>query len=93
MLQVPEPVKFKPTDDEFYTKDDLGTLKPNPMFLKEHFFKEGRLTEAQALRILEEATELLKTEPNMVTVTSPVTSMFASFLRQPIIILPDRSLW
>lgn len=44
------------------------------MFLKEHFFKEGRLTEAQALRILEEATRLLKMEPNMVTVTSPVTS-------------------
>lgn len=74
-LQVPEPATRKPTDGEFYTRDATGALKPNPTFLKQHFFREGRLTEDQALSILEDATSLLRKEPNMVQVKSPVTSM------------------
>lgn len=55
-----------------------GSRKPNPVFLKDHFFREGRLTEAQALFILEQATEVLQTEPNLVDVGSPVTSAYPS---------------
>lgn len=73
-LQVPEPAVHKPTDTEFYLTDEHGVTKPNPTFLKEHFYREGRLTESQALFILERATEVLSREPNMVTVKSPVTS-------------------
>ena len=63
-----------PTDEEFYALDETGDRKPNGQFLKQHFFREGRLTEEQALFILEKATALLATEPNLVDVASPVTS-------------------
>ncbi len=71
---MPPPATTKPTDAEFFTRDAIGGLKPNPPFLKQHFFREGRLTEEQALFILEQATELLRTEENVVNVQSPVTS-------------------
>ncbi|KAF8869066.1 Metallo-dependent phosphatase-like protein [Infundibulicybe gibba] len=70
---VPEPATNKPTDAEFYLRDDQGELKANPNFLKDHFFREGRLTEAQALFILENATIALSKEENLVSVKSPVT--------------------
>lgn len=54
--------------------DKYGELLPNADFLKQHFFHEGRLTEAQALYILQQATNLLSREPNLVNVDSPVTS-------------------
>ena len=40
-----------PTDEEFYSKTDPS--KPDIAFLKNHFYREGRLTEEQALFILE----------------------------------------
>ncbi|KAF8066942.1 hypothetical protein FPV67DRAFT_1216730 [Lyophyllum atratum] len=42
---VPQPAANKPTEAEFFTKTDRGELKPNHAFLKDHFFREGRLTE------------------------------------------------
>lgn len=56
--------------------DSNGGRRPDTTFLKDHFFREGRLTEAQALFILEEATEILSREPNMLEVSGPVTSVF-----------------
>ncbi|KAK1231000.1 hypothetical protein PQX77_005887 [Marasmius sp. AFHP31] len=74
VASVPPPATTKPTDEQFYVNDTAtGTLKPNPAFLKEHFFREGRLTENQALFIIDQATILLSREPNMVNVKSPVT--------------------
>ncbi|KAG6908292.1 hypothetical protein DXG01_005393 [Tephrocybe rancida] len=70
---VPPPAANKPTDAEFFKTNERGERKPNPFFLKEHFFREGRVTEEQALLILERATELLRNEPNLVDVKSPVT--------------------
>lgn len=64
----------KPTEKEFYLTDQNGNTKPNPTFLKQHFFREGRLTESQALFILERTTEVLTREPNLVIVNSPVSS-------------------
>jgi len=40
-----------PTDEQFYSKTDPS--KPDIAFLKNHFYREGRLTEEQALFILE----------------------------------------
>jgi hypothetical protein len=73
-LKVIQPARNKPTDDEFFTYDLAGEKKPDHEFLKSHFFCEGRLTEDQALYILEHATKIFSTEPNMVPVKSPVTS-------------------
>lgn len=47
---------------------------PNVSFLKQHFAREGRLTEEQALTIIQRTTEVLEKEPNLIQVKSPVTS-------------------
>ncbi|KAF5340239.1 hypothetical protein D9611_007793 [Ephemerocybe angulata] len=70
---VPPPATSKPTEAEFFAVDDRGDRKPNPVFLKDHFFKEGRLKEEQALYIINLATRILAKENNMVEVKSPVT--------------------
>lgn len=41
---------FLPTDEQFYSAAD--PTKPDIAFLKNHFYREGRLTEEQALFIL-----------------------------------------
>lgn len=51
-------------------------MKPNAEFMKQHFIREGRLTEEQALYIIGQAMDLLSREPNLVNVESPVTSEF-----------------
>lgn len=70
---VRPPATNKPTDEQFFIRDEQGNSKPNPHFLRDHFFQEGRLTEAQALYILDQATKLLSNEKNLVDVKSPVT--------------------
>lgn len=65
------PVSGKvPSDDEVF---DKTTGLPNHEFLREHFKREGRLHEEQALRILEKATICLSKEPNLLHVPAPVT--------------------
>ncbi|KAH7908794.1 Metallo-dependent phosphatase-like protein [Hygrophoropsis aurantiaca] len=70
---VPPPVARKPADKEVFIRNSYGEEMPNAEFLKHHFLQEGRLTESQALYILEQATLLLSQEPNLVQVESPVT--------------------
>jgi serine/threonine-protein phosphatase 2B catalytic subunit len=41
---------YVPTDEQFWSKED--PTKPDIAFLKNHFYREGRLTEEQALYIL-----------------------------------------
>lgn len=60
-----------PTAEQFFSKEDPS--KPDVNFLKNHFYREGRVSEEQALYILEKATDLLKQEPNLVSVDAPVT--------------------
>jgi len=72
-IKVIQPAGNKPTEEEFFTYDGAGEKKPNHEFLKSHFYREGRLTEEQALYILEHATKIFSTEANMVPVKSPVT--------------------
>lgn len=60
-----------PTDDQFWSQEDPS--KPDVAFLKNHFYREGRLSEEQALAIIEKGTEILRSEPNLLHVDAPVT--------------------
>jgi hypothetical protein len=42
---------YLPTPEQFFSSEDPS--KPDIAFLKNHFYREGRLTEEQALFILE----------------------------------------
>ncbi|TVY65574.1 Serine/threonine-protein phosphatase 2B catalytic subunit [Lachnellula suecica] len=68
---VQAPAMHPPTDEQFYSPDDPS--KPNLAFLKQHFYREGRLTEKQALFIIEEGTKVLKQEPNLLEMDAPIT--------------------
>jgi hypothetical protein len=68
---VQAPTVTIPTDDQFFSKTKKG--KPNVAFLKDHFYHEGRIEEEHALYIIEQATRLLRVEPNVLTVDTPVT--------------------
>lgn len=41
--------------------------------MKQHFFREGRLTEEQALHIINAGAEALRKEPNLLEVDAPIT--------------------
>ncbi|OLL24602.1 Serine/threonine-protein phosphatase 2B catalytic subunit [Neolecta irregularis DAH-3] len=71
MKDVQAPAFHMPTDDQFWSEQDPD--KPDIAFLKNHFYREGRLTEEQALWILEKGTEILRTEPNLLEVDAPIT--------------------
>jgi len=68
---VQAPAVNKPTDEQFY-HDDTRT-KPDITFLKQHFYREGRLTEEQALFIIRTGTEILRAEPNLLEMDAPIT--------------------
>jgi serine/threonine-protein phosphatase 2B catalytic subunit len=60
-----------PTDAQFFSREDPS--KPDIAFLKNHFYREGRIKEEHALYIIQKATEILRSEPNLLTVEAPVT--------------------
>lgn len=60
-----------PTHEQFFSPGDRS--KPNLQFLKNHFYREGRLTEEQALWILKRGTEVLRAEPNLLEMDAPIT--------------------
>ncbi|EJT77514.1 serine/threonine-protein phosphatase 2B catalytic subunit [Gaeumannomyces tritici R3-111a-1] len=68
---VQAPAMFKPTDEQFF--EDETHEKPDINFLKTHFYREGRLTEEQALWILKKGTEVLRAEPNLLEMDAPIT--------------------
>ncbi|KAL2760873.1 hypothetical protein ACRALDRAFT_2039414 [Sodiomyces alcalophilus JCM 7366] len=68
---VQAPATSKPTDEQFF--EDETQTKPNLEFLKQHFYREGRLTEEQALWILKTGTEVLSAEPNLLEMDAPIT--------------------
>ncbi|CAL1708509.1 unnamed protein product [Somion occarium] len=69
--EVQSPAMAIPTDEQFWSKED--STKPDVAFLKNHFYREGRLSEDQALFIIEKGTEILRSEPNLLHVDAPVT--------------------
>jgi len=82
LQQVPPPAEHQPTNEELFVPNSYADMLPNAKFLKQHFFHEGRLTDVQALCILQKATTLLSREPNLVNVHSPVTSECTSLDRK-----------
>lgn len=68
---VQAPTPYRPSDEQFYSSADKS--KPNLNFLKQHFYREGRLSEEQALWIIEKGTELLRKEPTLLYVDAPIT--------------------
>ncbi|KAG2152680.1 Metallo-dependent phosphatase-like protein [Suillus bovinus] len=68
---VQAPAMNVPTDAQFFSRQD--PTKPDVAFLKNHFYREGRVTEDQAIWILEKATALLRAEPNVLQVDAPIT--------------------
>lgn len=70
---VQAPAMFKPTAEQFYNRGGQDRSKPDVAFLKNHFYREGRLTEEQALWILEKGTEVLRKEGNVLQVDAPIT--------------------
>ncbi|KAK7685077.1 3',5'-cyclic-nucleotide phosphodiesterase (PDEase) (3':5'-CNP) [Cerrena zonata] len=69
--EVQAPAMSIPTEEQFWSRDDPS--KPDVAFLKNHFYREGRLSEEQALAIIEKGTEILRSEPNLLHVDAPVT--------------------
>ncbi|TFK28510.1 serine/threonine-protein phosphatase 2B catalytic subunit A1 [Coprinopsis marcescibilis] len=70
---VQAPAMTKPTPEQFFNLGGQDQTKPDIAFLKNHFYREGRLTEEQALWILEKGSELLRKEPNVLQVDAPIT--------------------
>jgi len=68
---VQAPATSVPTDEQFFSPQDQS--KPNIQFLKQHFYREGRLTEEQALWIIREGTKVLREEPNLLEMDAPIT--------------------
>nr|ATL24950.1 calcineurin catalytic subunit A2 [Epichloe festucae] len=68
---VQPPAWTIPTHEDFYENE--AHERPNIKFLKQYFFREGRLTEEQALFIIKKGTELLHAEPNLVEIDAPIT--------------------
>ncbi|KAK7509346.1 serine/threonine-protein phosphatase 2B catalytic subunit A1 [Phyllosticta citriasiana] len=68
---VQAPAVHTPTAEQFWAPNDSS--KPNINFLKQHFYREGRLTEEQALWIIRKGTEILKSEPNLLEMDAPIT--------------------
>ncbi|KZV99240.1 Metallo-dependent phosphatase [Exidia glandulosa HHB12029] len=69
--EVQAPALRVPTDEQFFS--DVDPTKPDVVFLKNHFYREGRLTEEQALYIIDKATAVLRAEPNVLDVDAPLT--------------------
>lgn len=55
----------------FWSPEDPS--KPNLQYLKQHLYREGRLTEDQALWIIHAGTEILRSEPNLLEMDAPIT--------------------
>lgn len=71
-IDVQAPAMQPPTDEQFFAPG-TNRSKPNLQFLKQHFCREGRVTEEQALWIIKAGTDLLKAEPNLLEMDAPIT--------------------
>lgn len=69
--EVQAPAMQIPTDAQFFSTIDPS--KPDIAFLKNHFYREGRLSEEHCLYIIEKGTEILKKESNLLEVDAPIT--------------------
>ena len=70
-VDVQAPAFHPPTDEQLRSPQDPS--KPNLQYLKQHLYREGRLTEEQALWIIEAGTGVLRSEPNLLEMDAPIT--------------------
>ncbi|OMJ77764.1 hypothetical protein SteCoe_22554 [Stentor coeruleus] len=79
-MAIPTPVMDRVITD--FPPPPYFTLPHNEVFkgakldwkvLKEHFTKEGRITKADALKIISTAAQLLKSEPTLIMLQDPIT--------------------
>jgi hypothetical protein len=70
-IDVQAPAMQPPSAEQFWSPQNPS--KPNLQFLKQHFYREGRLTEEQALWIIQAGTEVLRSEPNLLEMDAPIT--------------------
>jgi serine/threonine-protein phosphatase 2B catalytic subunit len=70
-IEVQAPAMQPPSAEQFWSPHDPS--KPNLQFLKQHFYREGRLTEEQAIWIIQAGTEILRSEPNLLEMDAPIT--------------------
>ncbi|KAI9295230.1 calcineurin A [Neoconidiobolus thromboides FSU 785] len=68
---VPGPATKFLTDEEFFF--DESHTKPHIQRLKDHLFREGRLTDSQALFIIKTTSEILRKENTLVEIEAPIT--------------------
>lgn len=69
-----EPRRHFLENPELFIKDEAGRDVIDTAVLRQHFFEEGRLTEAQVLGLLKLGTEILRREPNLIEAAAPITS-------------------
>ena len=67
------PAMSIPTPEQFFADGGRDRSKPDIAFLKNHFYREGRLSEEQAIWIIEMGAEILKKESNVLSVDAPIT--------------------
>ncbi|KAF2864566.1 Metallo-dependent phosphatase [Piedraia hortae CBS 480.64] len=74
-LFVNDPATFIYDDEEGDDKKKPRSRwrKTNIQFLKQHLYREGRLTEGQAIEILEAGTLMLKREDTLLEMDAPIT--------------------
>lgn len=71
LVDVDPPAFHIATDEQLWSPNTPDL--PNIEFLKDHFTKEGRLTEKQTLHILKAVHRILATEPNLLRMPAPLT--------------------
>ncbi|KAJ2542995.1 3',5'-cyclic-nucleotide phosphodiesterase (PDEase) (3':5'-CNP) [Coemansia sp. RSA 1933] len=71
VTDVAQPTREIPSHSEVF--EDGDEARPRCEFLRDHFFREGRLREEDALAILRGATQALRAEPTLLALDSPVT--------------------
>ncbi|KTW29821.1 serine/threonine-protein phosphatase 2B catalytic subunit [Pneumocystis carinii B80] len=70
---VQAPITYIPTDDEIFIMDENGGKRLNIQFIKNHFYREGRISEEHALWIIMEGTNIFRNEPNLIELEAPIT--------------------
>lgn len=71
---VPMPIAHTLRSDVLFTTKPGGKVEINISALKTHFYHEGRLEVNDVLYILNTATEIFRSEPNVLHITSPINS-------------------
>ena len=81
-LPVPGPRPSDEDPDRRPVVSKYNPSKPDVAFLnpqaQTHFYREGRISEDHAIRIIEKATAILRDEPNILQVDAPTGRSFPS---------------